>query len=185
MSAGGRLSASVGRTTALTMFAPIKPGGTTWLRILFGAARRYRWVTEPLRRLEFIHYARWVIVDRLPAGPALPDPWVLFESNFEGGLPRYIDTFVRILPWRMRSMWGVVRGYPGLMPLNRFTAWAEANAFEESHYYCAYPDATPAMVGSALVVDRRFAELEAGSRRDPVSFEAAWVAFLTDVQRHL
>jgi hypothetical protein len=171
------------------MWVPVKKGATWWLRTLFAASARWAWVTEPLRRLAFIHFARWTIVDRLPDGDGVADgdgvrltpPWLLFESNFEGDLPRYIDTFARILPVRMRSVWAFAHGYPGLKPIGPFSAWAVDNAFDESHYYSAYPEATPAMVGAALAVQRRFDEF-LSERGD---FEAAWRRFLTDVQGDL
>jgi hypothetical protein len=165
------------------MWVPVKKGASWWLRTLFAASARWGWVTEPLRRLAFIHFARWTIVDRLPGGVGarLSPPWLLFESNFEGDLPRYIDTFARILPVRMRSVWAFAHGYPGLKPIEPFSAWAADNAFEESHYYSAYPEATPGMVGAALAVQHRFESLLAATG----PFEAAWRGFLTDVQGDL
>lgn len=176
-----------GQATALTMYLPTKWWGKPFLRVLFAGARRLGFVTEPLRMNQFIHFARWTLLDELPAADGrrrLRRPMLWFESNFDGNLPRYMDTFARALTWRMRAAWGPTSGFPGLFPLSRFHRWTFRNAVPAGHYWSAYPDATTRDVGRALTVDARFAELldELGDDFDIDRFERAWKRFLTDVQ---
>ena len=46
-----------------------------------------------LRRLSFIHAARWTVVEDLPGHGRLAAPMLLFESNFNGDWAQYIDAF--------------------------------------------------------------------------------------------
>ena len=57
-----------GKATAITVLTPVKRGGPVLLWLVFWAGRN---VTETLKKLEmlsFIHYARWVVIDRFPDG---------------------------------------------------------------------------------------------------------------------
>jgi hypothetical protein len=165
------------RVTPLTIFVPLKWGGALWLRVLFWGARHVAFVTAPLRSLSFIHFARWTV---------LPGRWLHFESNFDGDLPRYIDTFAHALRWRMRLAWGMCRGYPGLVPADRYARWSNSNTFPDDHYYAAYPEASTGIVGAGLRLLPRFEELRASVEdADPDTFAREWDRFLTDVQRDL
>jgi hypothetical protein len=165
------------RVTPLTIFVPLKFGGATWMRVLLWSARYVGFVTAPLRSLSFIHYARWTV---------RPGRWLHFESNFDGDLPQYIDTFAHALRWRMRLAWGMAKGYPGLVPAYEYARWSDANTFPEAHYYAAYPEATTTMVGAALRVQSRCEALVAATEgADAATFAAAYRRFLTDVQRDL
>jgi hypothetical protein len=165
------------RVTPLTIFVPLKFGGATWMRLLLWSARYVGFVTAPLRTLSFIHYARWTV---------LPGRWLHFESNFDGDLPQYIDTFAHALRWRMRLAWGMGKGYPGLVPADGYARWSDANTFAESHYYAAYPEASTTMVGAGLRLQPRVQELLASTDgADPETFAVAYHQFLTRVQHDL
>jgi hypothetical protein len=165
------------RVSSLTIFVPLKVGGTTWMRLLLFSSRYLGFVTAPLRTLSFIHYARWTV---------LPGRWLHFESNFDGDLPGYIDTFAHALRWRMRLAWGMCQGYPGLVPAHRYAEWSDANTFPDDHFYAACPEATTSMVGAGLRLLPRFERLQkvvAGA--DPETFRREYLRFLTDVQKDL
>lgn len=177
-----------GQARALTMFLPVRWWGLPFLRLLFLGARRLAFVTAPLRDRQFIHFARWTLLTELPVADGgrrrLPRAMLWFESNFDGNLPRYMDTFARSLPWRMRAAWGPTAGFPGLFPLSAFHDWTYANAFHAAHYHVAYADATTRDVGRALTVSARFDRLlgEVDGVTDAQAFDRAWSEFLTDVQ---
>jgi hypothetical protein len=181
---------SAGRVTALTWFAPLRPGGALWSRLFLGvAARRFRPLTEPIRTLSFIHFARWTVLDRLPgAADRLPVPVLLFESNFDLSLARYVDAFAYVLTRRFGLVWWRGFGYPGLLPADGFTAWVERNSIDADHYYCAYPETTTTTVVGALAVQDR---LEAFAREPGVrdapdeDFVTAYEAMLADVADHV
>ena len=158
-----------------------------WAKVLFGLARRMRWVTAPLRTMSLIHFARWSTLDRLPGeAKRLPHPLLLFESNFDGALWRYVDAFAYVLGWRMRAVWWTSYDYPGLTPTDGFTAWTEQNSVVADHYYCAYPDASPTTVRAGLAVRERLDTFEAAANElKDDEFALEYKQLLTDVHEHL
>ena len=181
---------TAGRVTALTWFAPLRLGGALWSRLFLGvAARRFRPLTEPLRTLSFIHFARWTVLDRLPgAAEKLPVPVLLFESNFDVSLARYVDAFAYVLTRRFRMVWWRGYGYPGLLPADGFTKWVQRNSLEAEHYYCAYPETTTTMALAGLAVQERVAAFARDPRARTGSdeeFAAAYRQLLTDLQVHV
>ena len=184
------MSDQAGRSTAASLFMPIRRGRVLWLRVLFWASRHFSFVTAPMRRLSSIHFLEWTVLRSVPDGDGawrrLDRPWLAFESNFDGDLPQYIDTFARSLPWRMRAVWGCAAGYPGLFPTAPYQAWTDANNVATLHYWCAYPDATTATVGAALRVLERYETFREETRGvDAGAFAAAYSRFLTAVQGDL
>ncbi len=180
---------TAGRAFALTLATPLRRGGRLWARILFGAARRVSPITATLRTISFIHFARWSLLDRLPGETAdLPTPVLLFESNFDVPLARYADAFAYTMKWRMRSVWRLAFGYPGLLPTDRFTKWVEHNSIDADHYYTAYPDATTTMVRAGLTVQsglEGFARAHRDRTESDEEFAAGFRRLLTEIQVHL
>lgn len=181
-----------GQAIAITVFSTIKLQGRVFLPILFQVTRRFPRLTRTLRRLSFIHFARWSLVRRIPFDGSqqsvekLGYPHLFFESNFNGGWEEYIDAFSHILTRGMTFFWGSSYGFPKPLPTAPFKAYIQRNEIEASHFYSAYPEATTTMVLSALELRARLDAF----RRDtqglaPEAFAAAWRAFLTDVQRCL
>lgn len=146
-------------------------------------------MTDPLRAISFIHFAKWSVVDRLPGDPRkLQTPVLLFESNFDVPLARYVDAFAYVLTQRMRAVWCRAHGYPGLLPTDQFTQWVQRNSIESDYYYCAYPDATTNMVRAGLAVRDRLTQFAAEQRGEEESddeFARAYLLLLTDLQVHL
>jgi hypothetical protein len=181
-----------GQVIAITVFSTITWWGRLLLPLLFLVARTFPRLTRTLRRLSFIHFARWAIVRRLPYnGPPqrrrrLRYPHMYFESNFNGGWEEYIDAFSHILTRGMNAFWGSSYGYPKPLPTGPFKQYIQDNETAADHFYCAYPDATSTMIQSALALDERLAPLRRDAERiDPAAFAAAYRAFLTDVQHCL
>lgn len=182
-----------GRATAITVLTPMKWWGPPILRILFRVTTMTGLGLSTLRRLSFIHYARWAIIDRLPPRAARGQPrehlnhqYLFFESNFNGTWDQYIDAFAEVVPNRMRSIWGSSFGFPGPLPTGPFKAYIRRNEFVANHYYSAYPQATTTMILSALQLEarlRQFARRSASMAAE--EFAAAYERLLTDVQRHL
>jgi hypothetical protein len=178
-----------GRATALTLVTPLRRGWGTWERALLWLARHFRFVTAPMRKMSFIHYAQWSLVDQLPGadGPErLPAPTLFFQSNFSVTLDQYIDTFVHASPTRIRAVWLGARGRPWMFPFDRYLAWVSASSMANAHYYCAYPSVTTTEVVAATTVRDAVPALRAAARAgDGKAFEQAWQAFLTKAQHHL
>jgi hypothetical protein len=142
-----------------------------------------------LRRLSFIHAARWAIVWRLPYNGEpqprrrLHHPHLFFESNFNGGWEEYIDAFSYVVPTGMTALWASSYGYPGSVPAGPFKAYIHEHAIEVSHYYSAYPEATASTVLAALELAPAVEALrDRAAAMSPGEFATAWRALLTEHQ---
>lgn len=178
-----------GRAVALTVFSTVKWWGRVELPLFFLFIRLGRGSLATLKRLSFIHAARWALVWRIPFnGPPQPRtklryPHLYFESNFNGGWEEYIDAFSYVLRPGMWGFWGSSFGYPGSVPASPFKSYIKENELEASHYYSAYPEATATMVLAALELGPKIAALRDRARdMTPEEFTVAWREFLTDVQ---
>ena len=154
--------------------------------VSFGQAFRF-WL-----RLGFINFAHWSLFDRVPAGGPrrgrrrLKQPYVLFQSNFNGPADLYIDAFSLVVRGRIWLLWGGAYGYPGARPMEHFRGFILEKQVPTGHYWSAYPDGSSRMVVSALrlrdAVDRFGAE---AAQLPPDEFAAAYRYFLGEVQAHL
>lgn len=141
-----------------------------------------------LKRLSFIHAARWSIIRKLPANGNYPEtklrfPRLYFESNFNGGWEEYIDAFSYTLTLGMWAFWGSSYGFPGALPPSPFKAYIRRNEYVAGHYYSAYPDATATMVLAALTLSPKVSQLRAGANTmSPDEFAEAWTQFLNESQ---
>jgi hypothetical protein len=178
-----------GQAIAITVFSTIKWWGRLFLPVLFLVTRKFPKLTETLRQLSFIHFARWSIIRRIPYnGPPqrkgrLRYPHMYFESNFNGGWEEYIDAFSHILTRGMTAFWGSSYGFPKPLPTAPFKTYIQVNETEADHYYSAYPDATSTMIQRALALDAKLEPLRRDAERmDPDAFASAYRALLCDVQ---
>jgi hypothetical protein len=177
---------------AITVFSTVKWWGRIWLPLVFLYARLFPKSRGTLRKLSFIHFARWTLVRRIPYnGPPQPRqrlryPHLFFESNFNGGWEEYIDAFSHILTDGMTMFWGSSYGFPKPLPTGPFKDYIKRNEIEASHFYSAYPESTTTMVLAALELDEKLAALRRrAAGMEPGEFAAAWREFLTDAQRCL
>jgi hypothetical protein len=144
-----------GQAVALTVFSTMRSWGLLELPVFFLFIRLRRHSLDTLKRLSFIHAARWSVVCRLPANGErkevrLHSPRLYFESNFNGGWEEYIDAFSYVLTLGMWAFWGSSYGFPWALPPSPFKDYIRAHEYEAGHYYSAYPDATATTVLSAL-----------------------------------
>jgi hypothetical protein len=181
-----------GRVTAMTLITQLRPGGTSWLRILFWLAAHLPLPSLTLLRLKGIHFARWSLLTHLPPGGPqrsrrrLRTPLLFFESNYNGSFHGYIDAFSYVFPLGMRLIWGSSLQFPGALPVTDFKPWISERELECSHYYAAYPEATTRAVLSALAVHERLPALvRDGEEMDPERFRAAYDKLLAKLQLHL
>jgi hypothetical protein len=128
-SAGGPITATGtgsrnhdGQAIAITVFSTVRWWGKFFLPVLFLITRTFPKLTADLRKLSFIHFARWTIVSAPPYnGPpqregGLRYAHMYFESNFNGGWEEYIDAFSHILTRGMTAFWGSSYGFPKPLP---------------------------------------------------------------------
>jgi hypothetical protein len=193
VTATGTASRNVdGQAIALTAFNTVKWWGRLWLPLLFWYATHFPKSTGTLGKLSFIHFARWTLVKRLPAGgpgagrEKLHYRHLYFESNFNGGWEEYIDAFSHILTSGMTSFWGSAYGFPKPLPTAPFKSYIKANQVEASHFYSAYPEATTTMVLGSLALEKQVAAFKARTAgATPEEFAAAWENLLTEAQAYL
>jgi hypothetical protein len=178
-----------GRAQAITAFTAVKPGWSPWLRFMFWTGRTFPNATIQLRKLSFIHFARWGLVRPFPfVGDGQPANdvghlYMLFESNFNGTWDEYIDAFAEAIPWQMRSLWWSSYGFPGPLPVEPFKDYIHRIEYEADHYWSAYPTASSTMIQGALGLEQKLAAFV--SETSPVGaeeFRKRYNDFLTDVQ---
>jgi hypothetical protein len=180
-----------GVALALTVMSAVKWWGLVELPLFFAYIRLRRSSLAQLKRLSFIHAARWSLVRRLPANGRLPEfrfryPRLYFESNFNGGWEEYIDAFSYVLTSGMWGFWGSSYGFPKAVPPGPFKEYIRENAHPTSHYYSAYPEATATMVLGSLQLEPKVRELhERAAGMSPEEFARAWQALLTESQQWL
>jgi hypothetical protein len=184
-----------GRARAMTVFSPVRPwyrppGGVLWLTLVFAVARTFPGRTSIIRELSFIHFARWVVIRRIPnigqPRERLRQPLLMFESNYNGTFGQYIDAFSDILTRGMKAIWGTSYGFPGPQPVGPFKTYIRANEFVADHYYSAYPAATTTMIKSALALRNPLRSFTVRAATvSPERFREDYREFLTKVQDHL
>jgi hypothetical protein len=174
------------RATPLTVLSPIPWWWALWIRLTWPAARVGNVVVGPLRRLSFIHFARWAVVSRWPADRrtrrdrAAPRS-LLFLTSFDGSDIQYIEAFVRVVPWRIRGLYAGAEGFPGARRFEPVAQYIGDRSHPVDHFWMAYPEASTTMVTQAL----KLREAYAAARLDadgPARFGEQWRRFLTDVQ---
>jgi hypothetical protein len=181
-----------GQASALTAIGPLRRG-PRYLKLLIGFfLRRYvvffrEAKARPLRRLGFIHFARWVLIDEVPqAGGHRPigHTYMFFESNFNGGFDEYIDAFSYVIPGAMEDIFGSAYNFPGPIPATPFKDFIRRHDYEADHFFSAYPQATAADVAAALELSRALTELRKHDG-DPWKFAVRWRGFMTKAQAWL
>jgi hypothetical protein len=180
-----------GRTLPLTVITPVKPGRTTWQRIVFEVLPRTPFGrSDKLLQLSFIQSARWSLITGLPYNGAEQAPerlrydYLLFESNFNGPLDAYIDAFARVLPDRMQLIWNSSFGFPQPRPVQPFLRYIERNDFGADHFFTAYPNASNTEVLTGLQTQRLVAALSAhGHSGTPQEFRRRYDDMLSEAQR--
>jgi hypothetical protein len=178
---------NLGRLHALTVMSAVRPRGVLLLRLLFFLGTHLPVLLNTLRRLSFIHFARWTIVRALPGQDRkLNNVHLFFESNFNGTWSQYIDAFSYVVPKHISAIWRSSYGFPGPLPAEPFKRYIAANEFPAGHYYCAYPDASVTMILAALELRRDLDRLRRKApSMSPEAFDEAYRELLTVHQHHL
>jgi hypothetical protein len=178
------------RATPLTVLTPIPRWWALWLALTWPVARRWSFIGAPLHELSFIHFARFAIVGRWPPDRqtrrdrAAPRA-MLFLTSFDGSSIQYIEAFVRVVPGRIRLLYGGAKGFPGprrFGPINRYIA---EHSHSVDHFWMAHPEASTRMVDRALKLKAAYDAAEPRLERaagEPEHFAGEWRRFLTSVQ---
>jgi hypothetical protein len=155
------------RVRALTTLSPVVPTRRHRLTFLLWLVRWLPNGGRPLQELAFIHYGRWTVLRALPdpSGSGerrrLSSRYLLFESNFDGGLSDYLDAFADTVPHRLARLWGQCIDFePSVMKTRgaegrevspwAFRRYVARNELEVLHFYAAYPRDTVIAVRQAI-----------------------------------
>jgi hypothetical protein len=144
-----------GRTYSLMILTPIQEGEEDALRAYLEGLPRD---DSPLARLPRTHMARLLIVPpELPVPPGrkdLDDPlggaYLLFTSNFDGGLDSYLQELVTALAPEAEAIWGRCIGCPRPAEGAALKAYLGRNQLQSGVVFAAYGDASAADVRRAL-----------------------------------
>ena len=132
--------------TELTAIAPLYPGTADRLEKILQQRREEIENTDPeknlIRRIQTIHYARWVIIDH---GTRL-----LFTSNFDGELEGYLEDFSEFDYEALNGIFGFCVGFPGARPVGPFIDYVRAHQVSATLFYAAYPEYSVKQVMRAL-----------------------------------
>jgi len=162
------------RATPLTVLSPIPWWWALWIRLSWPIARRVPLVAAPLRRLSFIHFARWALVSRRS---------LLFLTSFDGSDIQYIEAFVRVVPGRIKGLYGGATGFPGPRRFGPVARYIDEHNHTPDHFWIAHPEASTRMVSQALALARLYAAREARlDAADAKEFAREWRRFLTASQ---
>jgi hypothetical protein len=179
------------RATPLTVLSPIPWWWAIWIRVSWPVARIGSWVTRPLRKLSFIHFARWALIARWPVDRqtrrdrAAPRS-MIFLTSFDGSDIQYIEAFVRVVPGRINGLYRGATGFPGSKRFGPVARYIDEHSHPVDHFWMAYPEASTTMVTQALLLVPAyscFASRVEGA--DAETFAREWRHFLTRVQRFL
>jgi hypothetical protein len=174
-----------GRARAITLVTSLRPLGRVVNPLLF-AAQRIIPKTLGIRELGSIYFTRWSIVRTIPYNGApqvrehLAPPILVWETDFNGLVEPYIETFTHVIPRQIRAAWGRSYGFPGTRSVTALQTYIETLKIPNAYNYTAYPEATVRMVLSALAVARehRFLLECSECHVDPLDFASAYRGFL-------
>lgn len=185
MRTDGGQGRQVGSAIALTTLSPVRPERRALLDRRLKLVALVPALGRPLAELAFIHYARWTVLDAVPAPDGsgartpLASSYLLFESNYNGSLDDYLNTFTAVIPYRLARLWGTCREFEEtveradedrLLAPWAFRRYVGRNELTVLHFHAAYPEATMIDVRQALAVA---AERSSAGRRPGAELEAA------------
>lgn len=185
-----------GRARAMTVITPLRPrhqppGGVLWTQGLFAVLRTFADMTaKDIRQLSSIHFARWVVIRRLPdhgrPRERLQQPLLLFVSDYSGTFDSYVDAFAAGLARGVRLFWAAAYGIPGVEPATPFKNYIRAHEYSANHYYSAYPTATTSMVRSAVSLrDPLESFTVRAAKLGPARFGREYQIFVGEMQEYL
>jgi hypothetical protein len=171
------------RIAPIVVITPVPRWWAWWLRLTWPGADRSALIKGGLLGLRFIHVAHWGLLRRRD----LPTPYLIFQSNYDGPVDDYAESFAIRVPGRIRGMWQGAHQFPGPWPLQGFVGFILRRALPGPyHYHAAYPEQTVRTVAAAAELRGEFERFSRDVEGlDADGFAAAWTAFLTRQQYNL
>lgn len=149
----------MGNVRGLSTLSPVLPERAADLARRLRVLRYVPGLARPLIELDFVHYARWTILDALPPArgtggwAGLRSKYLLFEGTYDGDQDDYLQTFADVIPHRIADIWSScvgfeerVRRVPSArgraMAPAEFIAFVAANQLDVLDFYAAHEDST-------------------------------------------
>ena len=146
-----------GQAYSLTVITPIIDGHETELAQYLGGLESGD--RSPLAGVRGTHFARWVVIDDViyeghdqGERDHLQHARLLFTSNFDGPLDRYLEALRTGLGEGADTIWGHCVGYPGTQTPPPFTAYLRHHQIDSSLFFAAYGDRTVEDVKRSLAL---------------------------------
>lgn len=148
--------------------------------------RELKGIPTPIRLVQTIHFARWVIWPDTITG----HDKLIFTSNYDGSMWQYLRDFSTLIADDMDRVWNNCVGYPeqGCRDFDAFWQYVKANQVETSAFYAAIPDETLIRRQSLRQFKTNFDRFLADhntKERDHQAFCDAFSQFVLDNQTYL
>ena len=150
-----------GTSYAVTSLTPIRPGREAELEAHLAGL-----VVSPFAQLETVHFARWLILDRLnfawPGAPRrrtqLRSQYLIFTASVTApdaasarSLPEsFLRQIAEQIPQAADAVWENCVNYPGAGSVDAFTSYLRRSLLDSVLFHVGYPDATVHQVRTAL-----------------------------------
>lgn len=169
-----------GQAYAFMAATPIIPGLEAVLLDRLAAFRPGE--DSPLARMGSTHFARWVVLNDLvyqgrpQTRDHLQSAYLLFVSNFDGPLDRYLDAMLEHMSSEAQEVWSCCVGFPGTQDRIAFKTYLKHNQVKTTFFVSAYPDATVAAVRSSLARRQQITDFAVRAQGlDSVALQQAWL----------
>lgn len=145
-----------GRTYALMVLTPIRPGREAELRAALEA------LDAPLDRVPRTHFARLMIIPDMPVPAGVRDPldgpYLLFTANFDGDVDSWLDELAVAIEPDAQEIWGRCIGCPQPAEGAALKAYLWRNQLDSGVVFAAYGQASVEQIRGALDKRARLAD---------------------------
>jgi hypothetical protein len=160
---------TAGQAYALSVLCPVEPQRLDALEEALAALPLGE--ASPLARVGTTHFARWVVIDQLvyegdgQKPDTLAHPYLLFTSNFDGGVDDYLLDLCRASLADLHAVWRHCIGCPERRAAKPLAGYLRRHSVDTTMFYAAYPKATVADVRRSVLLRQRFSEFAVRSQR--------------------
>ncbi len=129
--------------------------------------------TSPFARVSSTHFARLVVMDDVVfvGAPAceehLKSRYLIFETNFDGDLDKYLERMAREIPEVVDFVWKHCVGYPGVADPAAFAAYMKRCQIKTTFFFADVNDKTVQETLKALQVQAALAHFISRNQGKP------------------
>ena len=183
-----------GQAYGLTILSPIKSGCINSIshdliirKYLFHMAKGE---DSPFAKVSGTHFARLVVMNDVVFVGAptreehLNSSYLIFTSDFDGGLENYLETMARTVPDVLDAIWSNCFGYPGAADARKFTEYMKKCQVTTTFYFADVNDKTLGQTLKALQVKSALADFVVQNQGQPAgALQQAFGAFLAEIEK--